>query len=73
LYRKFLSLSYVTQKKTPAEVILVGHYKIGKKIANGAFGQLRLVVRGEGVQTSFPLERIRAAISLKWELEPPFS
>jgi hypothetical protein len=39
--RKFLSLSYVTQKKVPAEVIIAARYKIGKKIANGAFGQLR--------------------------------
>ena len=41
MYRKFLSLSYVTQKKTPAEVIIAGRYRVGKKIANGAFGQLR--------------------------------
>ena len=41
VYRKFLSLSYVTQKKTPAEVIIAGRYRVGKKIANGAFGQLR--------------------------------
>ena len=41
--RKFISLAQSTQKKAPAELIIGGKYKIGKKIANGAFGQLRLV------------------------------
>ena len=45
--RKFISLAQSTQKKAPAELIIGGKYKIGKKIANGAFGQLRLVVRVE--------------------------
>ena len=38
----------MTQKKIPAEVILVGRYKIGKKIANGAFGQLRSGLASSG-------------------------
>ena len=41
VFRKFLSLSYTTQRNPPAELILERKYKIGKKIANGAFGQLR--------------------------------
>ena len=41
--RKFLSLAQTTQKKAPAELVIGGKFKIGKKIANGAFGQLRLV------------------------------
>ena len=41
--RKFISLAQTTQKKAPAELIIGGRFKIGKKIANGAFGQLRLV------------------------------
>ena len=40
--RKFISLAQTTQRKAPAELIIGGKYKIGKKIANGAFGQLRL-------------------------------
>ena len=41
--RKFISLAQSTQKKAPAELIIGGKYKIGKKIANGAFGLLILV------------------------------
>ena len=40
--RKFISLAQATQKKAPAELVIGGKFKIGKKIANGAFGQLRL-------------------------------
>ena len=40
--RKFISLAQTTQRKAPAELIIGGKYRIGKKIANGAFGQLRL-------------------------------
>ena len=40
--RKFISLAQSTQRKAPAELVIGGKYKIGKKIANGAFGQLRL-------------------------------
>ena len=41
--RKFLSLAQTTKKREPAEIIVGRTYKVGKKIANGAFGQLRLV------------------------------
>ena len=40
--RKFLSLAQSTQKRAPAELVIGGKYRVGKKIANGAFGQLRL-------------------------------
>ena len=54
--RKFLSLAQSTQKKAPAELIIGGKYKVGKKIANGAFGQLRLAkhtVTGTGVGADY--------------------
>ena len=41
--KKFISLAQTTARKAPAELIIGGKFKIGKKIANGAFGQLRLV------------------------------
>ena len=41
IFRKFLSIASANQKKTPAELVLNNKYKIGNKIANGAFGQLR--------------------------------
>ena len=40
--RKFLGLSKTMEKQAPAEFLLGGLYKVGKKIANGSFGQLRL-------------------------------
>lgn len=41
--KKFLSIAETTQKREPAQLIVAGKYRIGKKISNGAFGQLRLV------------------------------
>ena len=41
--RKFLSLAHRTKAKEPAELVVGDRYRVGKKIANGAFGQLRLV------------------------------
>ena len=48
--RKFISLAQSTQRQAPAELVIGTRFKIGKKIANGAFGQLRLaknIVTGE--------------------------
>ena len=41
--RKFISLAEATKKREPAQLIVGGKYRVGKKISNGAFGQLRLV------------------------------
>ena len=40
--RKFLSLAKIQSMQAPAHLIVGGRYKVGKKIANGAFGQLRI-------------------------------
>ena len=41
--KKFLSIAEATKKREPAQLIVGGKYRVGKKISNGAFGQLRLV------------------------------
>ena len=41
--KKFLSIAEVTKRREPAQLIVGGKYRIGKKISNGAFGQLRVV------------------------------
>ena len=41
--KRFLSLAQTTKSRPPAHLVVGGKYRIGKKIANGAFGQLRLV------------------------------
>ena len=41
--KKFLSIAETTKRREPAYLIVGGKYRIGKKISNGAFGQLRLV------------------------------
>ena len=61
--RNFISLAHRTKKKEPAELIVGKRYKVGKKIANGAFGQLRLVkdiVTGEDL--AIKLEPVNARI-----------
>ena len=61
--RKFISLAHRTKKREPAELIVGKRYKVGKKIANGAFGQLRLVkdiVTGEDL--AIKLEPVNARI-----------
>ena len=61
--RKFLSLAQTTKKREPAELIVGRRYRVGKKIANGAFGQLRLVkdiVTGEDL--AIKLEPVNARI-----------
>ncbi|XP_023341323.1 casein kinase I homolog hhp2 [Eurytemora carolleeae] len=59
--RKFLSIASANQKKTPAELVLNNKYKIGNKIANGAFGQLRLVKNTQtGEDLAIKLEPMNA-------------
>ena len=41
--KRFLSLAEITKKREPAQLVVGGKYRVGKKISNGAFGQLRLV------------------------------
>ena len=41
--KRFLSLAETTKKREPAQLVVGGKYRVGKKISNGAFGQLRLV------------------------------
>ena len=57
--KRFLSLAQTTASRPPAQLMVGGKYRIGKKIANGAFGQLRLVtdvITGEdlAIKGSFP-------------------
>ena len=40
--RKFLSLAQYQSKASPAQLLVANRYVVGKKIANGAFGQLRV-------------------------------
>ena len=40
--RKFLSLAKFQSQQPPADLLVGQKYLVGKKIANGAFGQLRL-------------------------------
>ena len=47
--KNFLSLAKTQTKKAPAELLVGGKYRVGKKIANGAFGQLRL---GKNLETA---------------------
>ena len=39
--KKFLSIAETTKRREPAQLIVGGKYRVGKKISNGAFGQLR--------------------------------
>jgi hypothetical protein len=40
--RKFLSLAKFQSQQPPADLLVGQKYLVGKKIANGAFGQLRM-------------------------------
>lgn len=40
--RRFLSLALIQSRQAPAHLIIGAKYRVGKKINNGAFGQLRL-------------------------------
>lgn len=63
--RKFLSLAQYQSKASPAQLLVANRYIVGKKIANGAFGQLRLGKDNEtGVQVAIKLESIHAKIPM---------
>ena len=46
--KKFLSIAETTKRREPAQLIVGGKYRVGKKISNGAFGQLRWVTISSG-------------------------
>ena len=52
--RKFLSLAKFQSQQPPADLLVGQKYLVGKKIANGAFGQLRLARHIETNSVSFP-------------------
>ena len=63
--RKFLSLAKYQSKAAPAQLFVANRYVVGKKIANGAFGQLRLGKDTEnGQQVAIKLESINAKIPM---------
>lgn len=63
--RKFLSLAQYQSKASPAQLLVANRYIVGKKIANGAFGQLRLGKDNEtGIQVAIKLESIHAKIPM---------
>lgn len=63
--RKFISLAKVQSSQAPASLVVGGIYQVGKKIANGAFGQLRL---GRNLRTNeniaIKLEHVNAKIPM---------
>ena len=63
--RKFLSLAINQSRASPAEFLVANRYLVGKKIANGAFGQLRLGKNTEtGQQVAIKLESVNARIPM---------
>ena len=63
--RKFMSLAKIQSKASPAELLIAHKYIVGKKIANGAFGQLRLGKDSEnGTQVAIKLEPVNARIPM---------
>ena len=63
--RKFLSLAINQSKASPAEFLVANRYLVGKKIANGAFGQLRLGKNTEtGQQVAIKMESVNARIPM---------
>lgn len=63
--RQFLSLAQVQSKAAPAELLVANRYLVGKKIANGAFGQLRMGKDIEsGQQVAIKLEPVNARIPM---------
>ena len=63
--RKFLSLAINQSRASPAEFLVANRYLVGKKIANGAFGQLRLGRNTEtGQQVAIKLESVNARIPM---------
>ena len=63
--RQFLSLAQIQSKAAPAELLVANRYLVGKKIANGAFGQLRIGKDIEsGLQVAIKLEPVNARIPM---------
>ena len=63
--RKFLSLAQIQSRAAPAELLVANRYVVGKKIANGAFGQLRVGRDTEnGLQVAIKLESVNARIPM---------
>ena len=63
--KRFLSLAKTQGKKEPADLVVGGKYVIGKKIANGAFGQLRLAKNLEtAVEVAVKLEDCHAKMPM---------
>ena len=63
--RKFLSLAQYQSKAAPAQLLVANRFIVGKKIANGAFGQLRLGKDSDsGQQVAIKLESINAKIPM---------
>ena len=63
--RKFLSLAKYQSQAAPAQLLVANRYTVGKKIANGAFGQLRVGRDNEtGHQVAIKLEAINARIPM---------
>ena len=63
--RKFLSLAQYQSKASPAQLLVANRYVVGKKIANGAFGQLRVGKDNDsGQQVAIKLESINARIPM---------
>ena len=63
--RKFISLAKIQASASPAELLVANKYIVGKKIANGAFGQLRLGKDSEnGFQVAIKLEPVNAKIPM---------
>ena len=63
--RKFLSLAQYQSKASPAQLLVANRYVVGKKIANGAFGQLRVGKDNDsGNQVAIKLESINARIPM---------
>ena len=49
--KKFLSIAETTKRREPAQLIVGGKYRVGKKISNGAFGQLRWVTHSSAMHS----------------------
>ena len=63
--RKFISLAKIQSSAAPAELLIANRYVVGKKIANGAFGQLRLGKDTENsTQIAIKLEPVNAKIPM---------
>ena len=63
--KKFITLAKVQATQAPARFVVGGKYEVGKKIANGAFGQLRRGLNNEtGAQVAIKLEHVNSKIPM---------